>query len=122
MLYEAFLDEEMKTAQDFKDKKNKTRDDSYDKDFDINHRNEINKYNAGNKYSINAKYEDLPKHDIKSYEKARNYVAKSRDDLNSDTSHRGNANFNAASDAVERHDRRHPDRKIVESFDVSVFE
>jgi hypothetical protein len=27
-----------------------------------------------------------------------------------------------AADAISRHDRRHPDRKLTESFDVSVFE
>lgn len=115
------LYEEMKTAQDFKDKKNKEINDSYDKDFAINHRNRFSKYNAGNKYSMDVKYKDLPKHDIKSYEKARKYLAKIRDDLNRDTS-QSDAIFNSASDAVERHDRRHPNRKIVESFDVSEFE
>lgn len=54
---------------------------------------------------------------MKAYAKAKSYVAKTR----------GYEEYNdhgerAAIDAIERHDRRHPDRKIVESFDVSEFE
>jgi len=119
MLYEAFLDEEMKTAQDFKDKKRDEKRDRTDERRHIIHR-EFNKQFAGDKFVGDAKQKDLPKHDIKSYDKAREYVIKTRDD--------GDGNlgrvpdFTAASDAVERHDRRHPDRKIAESFDVSVFE
>ena len=120
MLYEAFLDEEMKTAQDFKDKKSDERKDKYGEKRSAIHR-ELNKYLAGDKVVADAKYKNLPEHDTKSYEKAVKYVAKTRDDVGGPTLS-GHANFNAASDAVERHDRRHPDRKIAESFDVSVFE
>jgi hypothetical protein len=47
---------------------------------------------------------------------------KNKPDLDDPNDLRKTADSYRATDAVERHDRRHPDRKIVESFDVSVFE
>ena len=85
-LIESYLEEEMKTAEDFKKKK----DAELDKQID----DQINIINSN-----------------------RGRDKKSKDVVNKNLGHTiiNTAERLHAADAVERHDRRHPDRKLAES-------
>ena len=90
-LIESYLEEEMKTAEDFKKKK----DAELDKQID----DQINTINS------NRGRKD---------EKSIDVVNKNLGLKWEDKKHNSAERIHAA-DAVERHDRRHPDRKIAES-------